>query len=171
MEDAMKMFSTVVTAFSLVAAGIVTPPSVAQAAGARRFHASTCLVKSGTATFNSAGQIGNATSGEVVLWCPLISDPSVGLPAASAAVRVNVFSNGCIGGVSGVSTNVSNVPAAGGPSSSPGSSSPSCVPGVYELTPSIPAVGANDYPVLEVRLRGAISGSTNTFFGYRLMNF
>jgi hypothetical protein len=167
----MKMFSMTVAAFSLVSAGVVMPPSVAQAAGARKFHASTCLVKSGTATFNSAGQIGNATSGEVVLWCPLISDPTVGLPATSAAVRVNVFSNGCINGVSGTSANVSNVPAGGGPSSSPGSSSPNCVPGVVELTPSIPAVGANDYPVLEVRLRGAINGSMNTFFGYRLMNF
>lgn len=76
---------TVVTMIcSLVAGGFLTNPSVARAAGTRKFHPSTCIVKTGpqlgTPTFNSAGQIGNLTDLPVVLWCPLISDPTVGLP-------------------------------------------------------------------------------------------
>jgi hypothetical protein len=167
----MRIFSMVVAAFSLVTAGIVTPTSVAQAAGTRKFHGSACLVKSGTATFNSAGQIGNATSGEVVLWCPLTIDPNVDLPTVNASVRVSGFSNGCIGQQKGLSALTCVIPAAGGaPLCNLNEvSPPTCTPGVVELEPGAAFPNPNDSVVLQVRLRGVIGGSSNTFFGYRLI--
>jgi hypothetical protein len=138
----------------------------------RNYHASLCQVISGTPTFNSAGQIGNTTGSDVVLWCPLIADPTVALPGPGNGVRVDTFSNGCSAGIgAGVSAAVVVVPQGGGNSASAGSSSPgSCTPGVYELTPGVVAVGANDTAYLRVVLHKAINGSSNTFFGYRLHN-
>jgi hypothetical protein len=169
-EDLMKRLMIAGTIFSLVTAGLAIHAPAVQAAGTRKYHASTCLVKSGTATFNSDGQIGNLTGGDVVLWCPLISDPNVGLPGTNPGVMVGVYSNGCINGVVGPSAKVCVAPAAGGSVTCNGRAEPgTCIPGTSDLPPTIPLVGTNDYPFVEVTLHGAIAGSSNTFFGYRLI--
>src|SRR4051812_14974293 len=80
---------------ALISAGSVSVTATrAQAAGTRYFAASTCQVASGAATFNTAGQVGNASGTPLVLWCPLVLDPQVTLPAGAATVRIDGFANG-----------------------------------------------------------------------------
>ena len=146
-------------------------PLIASATTTRVFHASACIVQSGTAAVSSIGQIANTSGTQLVLQCPLISDPTIPLPSATANTMSQLFSNGCISGVTGVSAEVCVVSASSGTQTcnSGGATVPgSCSPGVYPLPAAFPTMSAGDFAYLLIRLNAPISGSFNTFWGYTL---
>jgi hypothetical protein len=175
----MRKIKIAIMLFGVVAGGLLASTPTAHAATlTRKFHVSTCVaapVPPNTAApvFNSAGQVANTDTGKYLeLWCPLVSDPDIGVPGGpSPSVKVHVFSNGCAPGDSvGVSTSVGFLPASGGAAVFGGFSAPSnCTPGVYELSPAANASSnADDYPFLRVVLRKFHSGSANVMLGYTL---
>jgi len=132
----------------------------------RYYHPSSCQVISGTATFNTSGQIGNATTGPVKLWCPLISDPTVSIPSASGLYfdGASFFKNST--STSAAKLQICEVFAGGGGQSCGGESttSQSGVNQITALLPTNPVVG--DYYYMIVTLGPIVGGSSNTFFGY-----
>jgi hypothetical protein len=146
----------------------------ANATVVRSFNAATCTVVSGTPNYSNIGQIANlSTSTPLKLWCPIISDPTVGLPSVltSAFVFVDAYNNGCTGGVPNLSATVTSVPKNGSIGTTAFFSSPgSCVGAVYDLGGTPPTMSAGDYAFITVTLGPAVSGSFSTFFGYSLTN-
>jgi len=168
----MKTLYLAATASALLAIGI-SPTAKAAPGGTRSFMAAECTVASGTATYSSIGQIANTSGTTLKLWCPIISDPQVGLPTVTSfeSLEIDAFSNGCIGGIPGTAAALYDVPKLGGVATTSGASIPgSCLPGVYPLTPAFTLIHPGDYTYILVTLGPPISGSFSTFWGYSLTN-
>src|ERR1044071_449569 len=77
MRMTRDLFDRWIAALAVVAL-LGAVPSVASAAGgSRKFHPSSCQVKSGTATFiDDVSAIGNFGTVPLVLYCPLLHDSS-----------------------------------------------------------------------------------------------
>jgi hypothetical protein len=138
--------------------------STSFAAGDRHIHASACQAVSGTATFNIYGQIQNTGTTTLVLWCPLITDPSVSIPASSYSTYGLVTVDGWTDVYPGVDANVC-VESPNGGSAFCGYNLPATTYsiGLYHLDPEVPPRAANDYLFLRLYLRPG-----TVFFGYKI---
>ena len=152
---------------SILAVSLSVSARHAHAAGTRYFAASTCQVASGAATFNTSGQVQNSSGTALVLWCPLIIDPQVTLPAGAPTITVDGFSNSAN---NAVTVKVCSTVASGFGQTCSSMNSGTNSSGVFHLTPFIPGVNSGDYPYVLVTMGGPSGGSFNTFFGYSLSN-
>jgi hypothetical protein len=175
----MHRFSTLAAALVIMGAAFIMLPTKAHATGTRYFHASLCrgLTSTGGASpnviLNGFGQLEvTASSGNTIVWCPLILDPTVSEIPSNATVLMSFYQNGG-GGSSPFAAHVCRAPAGGGnpvctSDTSLGPTTPSVVP---NLSLNLPSVNVGDYLYIVATVGPHInSGGDNTLFGYRLVN-
>ena len=161
-------------AWAVSAAFIVTllaMPSLAHATATRLFPAGPgCQPFEGAPALSSNLQWYNTSSpGYAVLLCPIISDPTVAIPAVSpltASIIVNGYSNGYNGGI-GVAV-CAQAPGGGVPTCS--AEKWATTAGSVSLSANLPTMSAGDYVYMLVLLSPVSGGSYSTFWGYALTN-
>jgi hypothetical protein len=134
----------------------------------RTMHAYSCAVQSGAIVYNSAGQIGNtSTTTSAELVCPMDSDSFVASTTPGVTLQVSGFSN-VLGGFQAKAC-VTFV-GGGGAGGSCGPA-PFTVSGVQQLRPDTStwtSASPSDYPYVAVHLSPTVSGSSSTFWGYKM---
>jgi hypothetical protein len=151
-----------------VAGTMVGPQASREAAAAwRNMHVSSCRVISGTAFYNSEGQLGNtSTTASVVVACPFDGDSRVpSWNTNQATVTLSGWSAASNGLVANVCTTWS---AGGGGACSPTPTS-SVGQGVRQMSLSTIVLADHesaDFPYLTVTLGPMSGGSGNAIWGY-----
>jgi hypothetical protein len=151
----------------------VALPSLANATPSTRvFPAAGCIPvydSASGARISGYGQWYSVYSiGSPTIICPLTSDSTVAIPAASpftASVTVHGYDNSFNSSFAWV---CDQAPGGGVPVCS--TAKGSLTTGGWTITPNLPSMTAGDYVYLVVTLGPVITGSVCTFWGYSLTN-